>query len=292
MRDFFSSTRFKVLLCIVLLLFGIMLRAATSSGFATETSSLLGAVVSPLQKLSSVISSGTRELLSVLLDSAATRRENEKLKEEVSELRKKIVDYNNLKNENNLYKNYLGIKGNNPDFDLEPAIVIGRDPTQPNFSFTIDKGSLNGVKPKDTVISKDGLVGIVAEVGLTYSKVSTILDPAVNVGALNSRTREDGVVVGSVELSVKGQCKMSYLARDSQTEPGDIISTSGIGGIYPKDVVIGIVKEVNFDSQGLSRYAVIETAADCRSVKDVIVIKSFFGQGGLLPEEGEQGEAP
>lgn len=292
MKDFLSSTRFKVLICIVLLLFGLMLRAATSSGFAIESSSVLGVLVSPLQKLSSMISSGTSEILSFLTDASETKRENERLRQELNELRQKVIDYNNLKNENNLYKQYLGIKGNNPDFDLEPAIVIGRDPTQPDYSFTIDKGSLNGVEPKDAVISKDGLVGIVSEVGLTYSKVITILDPSVNVGALNSRTREDGVVGGAVELSSQGFCKMSYLSRDSQTQIGDIISTSGLGGIYPKDIVIGIVKELKPDNQGLSQYAEIETAADCRNIKDVIVIKSFFGQGGLLPQDGEQGEAP
>ena len=287
MKDFLNSVRFKVLACIVLFLFGLMLRAGTAGGFAIESSSIIGAVVSPIQKLSTIITNGTRELISTLVDTGSVKRENQKLKDDVNELRQKVIDYNNLKNENDLYKEYLGIKGENPDFVFEPAIVIGRDPTQLDYSFTIDKGSLAGVKPKDTVISKDGLVGVVSEVGLTYSKVSTILDVTVNVGAYNSRTREDGVLGGSVELSSQGLCKMSYLSRDSLTEKGDIISTSGLGGIYPKGIVIGMVTELKLEQQGISMYAIIETAADCRNIKDVLIIKSFFGQGGLVSAADE-----
>lgn len=289
MKDFLHSMRFKVLACIVLLLLGLMLRAGTSEGFAPQPSSVVGAIVSPLQKVSSAIASGTREIITYFVKTGSIRRENEKLKNEINELRKKVIDYNTIKNENELYKEYLGIKGENPDFELAPAIVIGRDPAMLDYSFTIDKGSLAGIKPKDAVISKDGLVGVVSEVGLTYSKVSTILDVAVNVSAYNSRTREDGVVGGSVDLSLKGQCKMSYLQRDTQTKPGDIISTSGLGGIFPEGLVIGTVVEVKPEQQGITKYAVIETAADCRNIKDVLVIKSFLGQGGLTSADNEVG---
>ena len=94
-------------------------------------------------------------------------------------------------------------------------MVIGRDANSQFGSFIIDKGTLQGVAKRDPVITSDGLIGVIEEVGLTYSRVITLHDPSLNVGAYVSRTRDTGIVVGAVDLAQDGQCKMTYLPRDS-----------------------------------------------------------------------------
>ena len=157
-------------------------------------------------------------------------------------------------------------------------MVVGRDTASRFYSFTIDKGSNDGISVNDPVITEEGLVGLVSEVGFTYSKVLTILDVAIQVGAMDSVTREIGVTSGELPLAEQGMLLLSYLPRESQAQPGDIIATTGIGGVFPRDIVIGSISELRPDSKGLSLNAVIEPPADLRAVRDVLVVKSFEGQ--------------
>ncbi len=125
---------------------------------------------------------------------------------------------------------------------------------------------------------------MIEEVGLTYSRVITIYDPGLNIGAYVSRTRDTGIVVGAVELSQEGQCKMTYLPRDSGAAIGDTVLTSG-GNVFPKGLKIGSIKEIRQEDHGVSLYAVIEPFAFAYGVKDVFVITSFEGQGVMIGDD-------
>ena len=127
--------------------------------------------------------------------------------------------------------------------------------------------------------------------GLTYSRVITLHDPSLNVGAYVSRTRDTGIVVGAVDLAQDGQCKMTYLPRDSGAAIGDMILTSG-GNVFPKGLKIGTIKEIRQESHGVSLYAVIEPFASVADAKDVFVITSFEGQGIVVGEDLGQNDAP
>lgn len=108
--------------------------------------------------------------------------------------------------------------------------MVARDPDDRFYSFTIDRGSLSGIEPLDPVVTADGLVGVVREVGVNYSKVVTILDVWIDVGARDVRTRDIGIVTGSVDLAADGKCRLNYLPRESGAAPGDIVVTSGHRG--------------------------------------------------------------
>ena len=103
-------------------------------------------------------------------------------------------------------------------------------------------------------------------------------------------------MIGTVALAEQGKCKLSYIDRESAVARGDIITTSGVGGIFPKGLMIGIVDEVQVESHGMSLYAVLEPVVDIPSVKDVLVITDFEGQNqnagqatetDTEPEDGE-----
>lgn len=288
MKEFFGSLRFKIFLVVALLLLGLLLYAGTSDGVGTVPSSIIGAITSPIQRASSAISSffsGKPSDLDML------RKENEELREQVRSLTEQLVDFNTYQTENEHYKDYLGIKEQNPDFVFEPATLIARDSNERFYAFTINKGSVNGIKEKDTVITSDGLVGYVSRVDATSSKVVTILDTAVSIGAYDSQTRASGMVEGDITLATQNLTRLNYLQKDSSIAVGDVVVTSGLSGLFPEGIVVGSVFEVRASSDGVGSYAVIKPAADIRDVRDVFVIKSFDSStdnGPDAPESGAQ----
>ncbi|MDD2955714.1 MAG: rod shape-determining protein MreC [Oscillospiraceae bacterium] len=281
MRDFFSSRKFKILLALAALMLAFVIRAAWTDGLGTFGSQLLGAAVTPFQQLSSGIAGSASSFLQKFVLADQVSEENELLREEIRQLNEKLVDYEATKQQNQLYEKFLQITDDRPDFEFVPSSVIGRDPDDRFYSFTIDKGSLAGVSPRDPVIDADGLVGIVAETGLTYSRVITVLDAGLRVGAYVDRTRDVGMTSGTVELALSGQCKLGYLDRESGAAVGDTIVTSGVGGIFPKDLIIGRIREIKMENHGISLYAVVEPMADIENVKDVFIITGFEGQGDV-----------
>lgn len=277
-RDFFRSTRFKVFVIVAVFLLGLMIRTAVSGGFSTITASAVSVIVTPVQKLSATISNAFNDAVSNVVEFGTVKSENEKLKKQVSDLQSKLVDYNDMKRKNDEYNKVYGIYQENPDFKLQSASVISRDPGQWFSSFTIDKGTLEKISPQDPVITSDGLVGIVTEVMPTSAVVTTILDPSVSVGSFVSDTGDAGVSEGDHDLLSKNQFKITYLPKDSAAASGDIVVTSGRGGIFPKNLKIGTIQSVKSESSGVSLYGVCTPIVDPSSVKNVFVITDFNGK--------------
>ena len=286
MGDFFKSRKFKVLIALFIMLIALMLRASWTGGLSPAIEQVAGAVVAPFQKLSSTISDGVSGFFRRYARADEVAQENEALRSEINELRAQLVNYEEYKHENEDLRKYLDIeyKEEHPDFEMTPAAGVARDPDSRFYSFTIDKGSLDGVAPYDPVVCADGLVGRVKEVGLTYSKVITILDVEIDVGAYDARTRDIGIVNGSVALAADGRCIMNYLPRESGAAQGDLVVTSG-GNLYPKGLVIGKIARLDNAPGNISLYAEIEPTADIRNLTDVMVITSFNGQKGGAPVE-------
>lgn len=278
MRDFFKSTRFKVLALLLVLVLAFALRAAQTGNALPMVSKLAAAVVTPVQQKMASASYAVRQGLYEYFSGPRIHKQNEQLQAENAALRANLVEYDKIKAENEQLKKYLGLRKKHTDFDIEPAMVIGRDPLERFYSFTIDCGSKDGVAVNDPVITQDGLVGRVSEVGISHAKVLTILDMTVEVGAMTSSTREIGVTAGDMALAEQGQLRISYLPRDSKTQAGELVVTTGIGGLYPKDLVLGKISEMLPDEQGFSLYAIIEPISDLRTLRDVMVVKSFEGQ--------------
>ena len=279
MRSFFHSVRFKVLVGIAALLLTGMIIAAASHGAFSPASSALGVAFSPVQRFSAYISSKAGEISDNFKSGNKYKKENADLKKQVENLQKEVVDYNKIKKENSLYEEFLGVKESNPDFVFEPATVIARDSSSLYYSFTIDKGSLDKIKVNDPVILGKYLVGVVAKVMPTYSVVETVLDPRVNVSAYETRTRESGFVTTDTGLSSQGLCRLSNLTKTTAVASGGIVCTSGIGGVYPRDLIIGTVTDIKYDTHDISTYAVVKPGADISDLTDVFIITSFKGQG-------------
>ena len=291
MQKFFKSWGFKLLCALAVLAIAVMVRAAAVGDADVFISQTLSVISQPFLKLSTSVSESVNGFLDRFVRTEDVFLENEELRRQLREANDKLVEYENIKRENEQFREFLQLKENNPDYDFETATVIGRDSTSRFGSFTIDKGSIDGIEVADPVITSDGLVGIVWEVGLTYSHVRTVIDISVDVGVYSISTRDSGIVSGDITLSSEGLCKLHYLPKNSGISAGELIVTSGIGGVFPKNLVVGTVRSIELDSNGLSLSAAIEPAADIAGVTDVLVIKSFDGQsGGVSAENGEAGK--
>lgn len=282
MKEFFHSWVFKVLLALCIVMFAFLLRATMTMGASTVVEQIVGTITAPVQSLTSGLSGSITGFLDQFLRASEISQENEQLREENRKLIEQMVDYENYKHENESLKEQLGIQEENPQWETMTASVIGRDPSDQFYSFTIDKGTLDGVSYQDPVITADGLVGIVSEVGPVFAKVTTILDVRLNVACQDVRTQDVATISGDIEMAQQGRCKMSLIPRESGIAKGDIVQTAGTSGLYPQGIVVGRVSDVGFEPQGTMMYAVVEPANDIKSIKDVVIITSFKGQGSSL----------
>lgn len=284
MKDFFKSFFIRTVAVVALILVGIMIYSASTGGLATLPQTIVGAVVTPLQSLATGISNGVSGFFDGLIGGGDLQQQVDSLLEENAALRKKIVDYDELKQQNDWYNEILGLHEEHSDYTFASGRVIGRDPSDAYGNFTISAGQNADVSVNDPVVTTDGdLVGVVYEVGLTYSKVRTILDPATKVSAQISRTGDTGYTAGStVALARQQMLRLTTLERSSGVAVGDYLITSGIGGIYPGGLLIGTVREINSASDGMTLDANVELMADIFNLKQVMVICSFDGQGATI----------
>ena len=265
----------KALLIALLLISGIMAYAASTGQLTALPQNIMGALAVPFQKATSSIGNKIDAWTDRSLNIDSIIEENEQLKRELAIMRSKQIEYDRIALENKEYKKLLNIADDVQQFETLGASVIGRDGMDKFYSFTIDKGTRHGVAVNDVVISADGLIGMVVETGANFAKVSTILSPAVNVGCIAGSERDVGISSGSYNLSQGEICVMNYLPKDTKVKAGDIVSTTGYGTVFPKDLIIGTVESVDIQDSGNSKYATVKPAADIENVKIVFVITDF-----------------
>lgn len=280
MKDFIKSGKFRILVVILVFLLGVAIYTATTEGGKSAISSGIGFVVNPIQKISTNISNKVSKTLDKYANADKYYKENEELKQQLNEMYTQMVDYQNIKDENEQYKEVVGLKEQFPDYKLSaPCKVIGRVQNDIYASFFIDKGTYDGIKVRDPVIVSDKLVGFVSDVEAKYSTVTTVLSPENTIGLYCVNSKDIGQLEGEYSFAEKGLTKMVQINRNSKIKKGDIIVSAGITGLVPKDRVIGTVEDISMDKSGYSLTATIKPAVDIIDITNVFVITAFEGQG-------------
>ena len=276
MKDFFDTWKFKILVGIAVFMAAIMAYAGANGRLTAAPQEILSVAVAPFQRAAAAVSNGVSSLWEKYTNIDAILEENEKLTTENAELRGQMVDYDKLKAENEAYKALTNIQEQHPEMSYVSSFVIGRDPLDSFYGFTLDKGSLDGVEANDAITSDEGyLLGVVTEVDLTSCKVMTILHPSFNAAGVVSRTRDNGIITGSADYAAEGLCILSNLSRSTLTKANDQVITTGLGGVFPPDVLVGVVQELVPETSGKSTIAVLKPGADPRTVKHVFIITNY-----------------
>ncbi len=279
MLKFLQSTKCKVILFILALLIGIMIYAVSQGGYTITGIGIFKKIAAPFQSVSNMISEKVEYVLDIYTDADGYYEENQALKAEIAELNASLADYEKTKEELAELQEFVGIKEKHEDFSLtSPCEVIGYVANDPYHAFMIDGGTDNGIHLYDPVVTQQGLVGVVTEVGERTATVTTILSPDVSVSAGCIRTGEMGVISGSVSLSREGMCKLSYLNKEPRMKKDNVIITLGESGTFPKGYVIGYVREIHVDESGMTSYAAVEPAVDVTNLKTVVVVTDFDGK--------------
>ena len=201
------------------------------------------------------------------------KSENKKLREQVDAL---TTENNYLQEERyeferlqELYK----LDQNYAEYEKTAAHVIGKDAGNWFGTFTIDKGSKDGLEVNMNVLAGSGLVGIVTDVGPTWAKVRSIIDDSSNISAMAISTSDTCIVSGDMALMGTGQIAFSQMENnDNVVAVGDQIVTSYISDKYLQGILIGSVSEVNVDSNNLTRSGYITPAVDFKNIQEVLVI--------------------
>lgn len=199
------------------------------------------------------------------------RTKNEELKKENEELKQKKQELEILKAENKTLKEHVKLVDNYSDYDCIPGYVIQRDFSNYSKTIVINIGRKDGIETGMTVVADGGLVGYIVSAEENTSKVQTIIDTASAVSALFANTEKTLVTRGI--LNSDNRIKGTYIDNDVVVNEGDNIATSGIGGIYPKNINIGKVKEIVNTQNKTNRYVYIETSVDFENLNNILVLK-------------------
>lgn len=279
MKKIFRNRAFKALICVIVALSLGAVIAAYTHNKSTPLSSATSTVLHPLQHFSSYLSYKFSNFNDSFKSSSKLAEENRKLKEQIGEYQNEIIDYNNLKKKLKTYEDFLGVKEENPDFKFENAKIISNDFENPFASFTLNKGTTSGIKINDPVIYGKNLVGVVASVSPTSCTVYTISNPKTNVSVYETYTGEIGYVTGTGETEDRVYCKLPSLKSDSSVSPSGIICTTGNGGIYPKDLIVGTVVKIENSKEDGTSFATVRSAVNIEELSEVFIITEFEGQG-------------
>ncbi len=280
MGDFFRSVKFKVILCILALLLGVMLYSVTQGGDTPLGSEALGKVFKPVRQFSNRISGKVEHGLDTLTNAQEYYEENESLRAKIGELNSQLVEYEDTKTELAELRKFVGIKEEHADFTLSPPCeIISYVTNDPYGAFVIDRGTDDGISVNDPVITAEGLVGVITEAADSYATVTTLLSPDLSIGAVTNSSKESGIVEGTLKLSVDGRTKMIYIDKENKLQKEELVITAGGSGLFPKGCVIGNIEEIGMEESGLSAYAVVQPAVQLDKISNVIVLLDFDGKG-------------
>lgn len=258
-----------VIITIIVLIIIVILSNVNIENFS-HIGGTLSSLVMPVQNGVVYIKNKISGNSTFFSDITTLKTENEELKKENSDLEQSLRELEIIKSENERLKEYVNLKDKYTEYTTVPAYIINKDISNYSNVIVINIGENDGIKVNMAVISDEGLVGHVISVTSNTAKVETLLDTASAVSCIVGSARDNVIVKGT--LSDKGMLKATSIPTSSTLLEGDKVETSGLGGIYPKGVVIGTIKEITKTKNLTNRYAMIEPAVDFNKLEAVLVI--------------------
>lgn len=275
MKDFLRQNGLLLLLAAFLLSVVIWFTAALL-GSTDPLSNAVNTMISPVRAAIAVVLDGVENISEYVLHYEELHQELDDLRAQVAKLEDEVRQSAEATRENEQLRKLLDLRAKHRSFVFESARVTARSTSNWSSTLTLSQGSNAGLEVGDCVITETGvLVGILSEVGLNWSTVSTIINTDIELGGILTRTYSAGILEGDFTLMNQGRLKLNYLPDSAQLVSGDEVLTSGKGNVYPSGLVVGHVEGVFTDPSGITRYAVVEPAARLENLIEVFVIKEF-----------------
>jgi len=279
MLDFFRTNRVVVtsgaLLLLSLLLLSVSVR--TQRRIDPLTGALLEGI-RPLQVAVAGTATLVRRNWGRYVMVVGVAQENDRLRQRVLELEREVVRLGEAREAVTRMKALLAMK-EALDGPAQAAQIIGRDPSPWFGTVTINKGEADGVTKHLAVVAPQGVVGQTISTTAHSARVLLITDHNSGVDAVVQRSRARGIVQGALD----GGCVMKYLKREDDVAEGDRVVTSGLDGIFPRGVTVGVVARVSRGNRGLLQVADISPAAPLDRVEEVLVVSPGTRMGERVP---------
>lgn len=271
MRKLWKNRPMWIALVAIVLL--IVLAAFTASRYAdNRVDGLFRTALTPVSKALSDARSEVGAFLVRVFDPSGVQAENERLKEELLLTQQQLALLDETEKENARLSELLNFAEANPNMRYVAATVIGRDSNPYLETLTLNAGTRNGVTEKMAVVTADGIVGRVTEVGPNWCRVKTMCNDEMRLSVMVQRTREEAMLGGLYEEDgLLIGSKLYYLPNGADIEVGDVIRTSGVGGFFPKGLYAGTVLSVNTDGKG-THDAIVSLDVDFLHLENVLII--------------------
>ncbi|MGD2206842.1 MAG: rod shape-determining protein MreC [Anaerolineae bacterium] len=270
-----SRERLQSLLPVLLIVLALIGFALHRAGLLASVEGLLIRVMAPLQEGASTVVTRFGELTQTARDLRDLRRRNEELEAENARLLLEIVRLREIETEAALMRDLLNFALAHPSFNIQGAHVvgrvIGRDPSNLQRYITLDIGQERGVARNMPVVTDRGLVGRIAEVGTGWSRVLLIIDVSSSVNVLTQSTRASGLIEGQAD----GSLAMRAIPQSDTVSVGDTVFTSGLGGNFPRQILIGQITRVDRKDYELYQVADVQPTVDLEHLEVVLVITDF-----------------
>jgi len=258
----------KYALLLVLVAVSLLLLTLQSRGYGSRAGDLVAAVTTPLQAGYARVTRGALAVWTTYRDWKNVRAENRRLRAEIERLRVEALRVSETDDENRRLRTLLALQERLPLTTLAGEI-IAREWGGWVRALTVNRGRADRVARMTAVISPFGLVGRIVDVRPGSAIVQVLTDPASTVGAHVVRTRTPGIVEGEP----RGTIRFKYLARDGAAlQVGDVLVTSGQGGLFPRGIPIGRVRAIDDRGAALFNYAALDPAVDFGRVDEVLVV--------------------
>lgn len=267
-----------LVLLIVLALAGLVVH---STGLLQPLEDLVIRITTPLQQGMSRLATRFGELAQTARDLGDLRQRNEELEAENARLLLENVRLREVQHEAALLRDLLDFRQTNPSFVVQGAHVIGRDPSNVQKYVILDSGREKGLARNMPVVTDRGLVGRIYEVGEGWSRVLLIIDPRSFVNALTQSTRANGLIQGQAD----GTLAMLDIPQGETVSVGDTVFTSGLGGNFPSQILIGQITEVTRKDYEVYQEAAVQPTVDFQHLEAVLIITDF---AAVEPEEEDQ----
>ena len=276
MRNIFRSRAF-ILLVFTFICLVLIVMTSNDIGDFEWIGDTISAPFSPLSSLVGSVTAGINKNVRTFGDVGQIFDDNEALRARVTALEHENRELAAYKEKLRAYQEALNLKGRFSDYSLIGGNVITRDFGNWFDIFKIDIGSSAGVKKDLPVVSSNmALIGRTISVSVNTSKVITLIDEECVVSGWITGYNGGAVVVrGDLTLKEQGFCRIDLFTDDVSVNPGDVVETSGIGGIFPRGIEIGTVQTVKETGNGLIRYAIVQPFADIRQMDEVFILAGY-----------------
>ncbi|MBQ4590667.1 MAG: rod shape-determining protein MreC [Clostridia bacterium] len=274
MKQFFKNKFFYIMTVLALLL-TIVPSVFYSMGLTFVFRDAVCVLLTPMQKVFNYATEAVDGFAAYFYKFDELIEENIALRERVAELEKQNYDAAELEERSAWMSNFLEMKTQHTDFKMLSASVTGRESGNYSKVLTIDVGTGAGVSLNMPVVTSEGIVGRITELGYNWAKVTTLVEPQSSVGAYIERTEDAGICEGKFELSSDGLCQLSYLPAEAEAEIGDRVLSTGFGSVYPRGLVIGYVETVGINEYTRSPDVTVKCAVDFSELTQVMIITDF-----------------